>query len=1277
MIVTGNREPFMKAWISTITFALLILGTVLGRPAIAQGTQQFMGRVADASGAVIPGATVTVHNEETGIDVVLKATSVGDYTAPYLKPGNYTISASMTGFQEVNKTHIHLDIDQTSRIDFSLPVGEATTTVTVVSDAQQIDFTKGDRGEIIDGERVQELPLDGRNPFMLFGLSPGTHNFESLQYQRPFDLVTHQLYANGSPQVAELNIDGVTNEAGGTSGAAGYVPSVDVLGEYKVVLNPYDASYSHGGGNSIDLSLKSGSNAFHGTAGYFYRRSWLDAVPWSNKYSASLNGTTPLKPQHKRDQFSVEGSGPVTIPHLYNGKDKLFYVVAYEELKDLLPSSTVTESIPNPAWSNGDFSTAQFEYTPPNTAKVNLCGTGVTQCLQPLYIYDPLTPLHSYVDPLDGLTKMAHAQFNGSYTPSTAGNIIPQGRIDSVGQAILNTYKFVTPNNNPGVGFAPYQNNYIFTPVEDDLWRNALIKIDWKVRPNDALSFRWGAQARYNNSGAGLTGLPLTDPATEAGPQVQPKSQTGAIQWTHTFGPTLVFNFSTTLITEVEVASDYGLKFANESAALGFSPAYYNQLSNNNRFPNVAISGYTTLSSNTQGSSRNFHTLQFLPTITDIRGAHTFRAGIDVRFEQNDNPGGGTNDQYGFTGNFTNHFFGTPGDPSNYTSGSGPASLLLGYPNSGSTYNNLHSFYSQHYFAPWAQDDWRLSRRLTLNLGLRWDFLTPLVERHNKIETGFNLTATNPASAQIPAGTAALGTATSLQGGVLFAGVNGQSRGAYVMNKLQVQPRIGFAYAITDRMVLRGGIGANYLNDQSTDSTDGFSASTTYTNSLNGGLTPYTSTTGQGFSDPLATIIQPNGNSLGLLQDLDKGISFYNHNYHVPILWNYSLTYEAQLTKRDTISLAYVGNRVPNGAVTNNINNTTPQYNAQCDLERGGTPVPCSSPANQIANPFLGLSAFAGTGFYNSTTISKQQFTMPFPEFGTINENGATNNQRTWYNSFQAVATHNVSRSLSLHLTYTKARDESAGGWNDELNNVLSRTVSTTNDVAHAINFSGVGYLPFGQGRTYFSNANRFVDTVINGWGIAPSYTWYSGFPWRPGGNWEMNNQASPALAGGISQSLGAPRVTLPLDGNHSYHRIRGATPCVGARDGNVAGKINTASATVLAAEGCPAVPLFVTAAAYAVGRNTIDFGVRQPGAYTLNMEISKNINLPDAQKIFRSEAARMRLAVDLLNAFNHANWDEGYNGSATSIDFGTISKGPSAPTNVPRYLQLSAKIDW
>src|SRR5664279_1502244 len=165
------------------------------------------------------------------------------------------------------------------------------------------------------------------------------------------------------------------------------------------------------------------------------------------------------------------------------------------------------------------------------------------------------------------------------------------------------------------------------------------------------------------------------------------------------------------------------------------------------------------------------------------------------------------------------------------------ASLLLGYPNNGGVNWTAYQFWSQHYFAPWVQDDWKLTSKLSLNLGLRWDFTSPGVERHNKMNGVFNGSILNPVSSQIASGSAALGTNTNVQGGLTFAGVNGQSRGAYKMNMLDIQPRIGFAYSISDRMTIRGGIGETFTADQSTNGSDGFSSSTSYNNSLNNGLT--------------------------------------------------------------------------------------------------------------------------------------------------------------------------------------------------------------------------------------------------------------------------------------------------------------------------------------------------------------------------------------------------------------------------------------------------------
>jgi hypothetical protein len=629
--------------------------------------------------------------------------------------------------------------------------------------------------------------------------------------------------------------------------------------------------------------------------------------------------------------------------------------------------------------------------------------------------------------------------------------------------------------------------------------------------------------------------------------------------------------------------------------------------------------------------------------------------------------------------------------------------LLLGYPNNGSVNWTAYYFWSQHYFAPWFQDDWKITKKLTLNLGLRWDLSTPQVERHNKMNGAFDASILNPISSQIPTGTGALGTMTNLQGGVTFAGVNGQSRSAYRMNKLDVQPRLGFAYAISDRMSIRGGIGENIMNVQVTNGSDGFSSSTSYNNSLNNGLTPYTATTGQGLSNPIPVIPQPSGSSLGYLQDLGKSFSFANPNYHIPSLWSWSLSYQVAVSKRDVVSVSYIGNRVPNLPENNNINMISPAWNAQCDVERGGDHNICDTATGQIANPFLGIAAFGGSNYYNSNTISKSNFTRPYPEFGDITENGATNDGKTWYNAFQAVGSHQVSNSVSLHAAYTHAKAETSGmwvpgnntwgppgtnpttGWVDQLNHVFAREVSTFADVKHSVTVSGVVFLPFGKGRPLLSRANRFVDEIVNGWEIAPLYTYYSGFAWRPqdsggsgttvydhAGNWE-------SVSGGPVGKVGVDHTILPPDGTHNYSRIRGVTPMVGYKDQN---GIITPGPSAKAA-GCNDASCLLLVRSpttgYSVGRQNIDFGVRQPGAYKLDLAASKNFSIPAASRIYFSDQTKLQIRVDLLNAFNHANWDNSYNNDPTdpSGNFGTIRKGPDGPSNTPRYIQLSGKLNW
>jgi len=1284
-----------KAWKALGGFALSVLCAFSAGVSWSQATQQFTGHVLDPTGAVIPGAQVVVHNQATGVDTKTYTTGSGDYTVTYLIPGTYDITVSKGGFSAAKKTDILLNVDQTSTIDFQLSVGAASQVITVDASETQIELSKADNGEIIDNERIQEAPLDGRNPYMLFSLSPGTHDFSSAQYPRPFDNVTGNQLVNGSFQASQQNIDGASNEAADL-GRAAFVPSVDVVGEYKIVMNAYDASYGHSGGSAVDLSLKSGSNKFHGTADYYARRQWLDTYDYQTKYNKQP------KVSHRRSQESFVVDGPVVIPHLINGKNKLFFIASYERMRDILPNpSANTYSIPNSDWVTGDFSTAEY-------------WNSTTNSLQPLTIYDPLTPLHTVVDPNDGLQKQAHDAF--------PGNKIPGDRIDQVAKNVLAYLSYLTPNATPGAGYAPYTNNYVVHQVENDLWTNTMVKVDYNASDANRFSFRWAHQGRQAND-FWNTCVPFADPANSNGIGTQPKTETGTAQWTHVFKPNLLLNVNTSVMVYTNEALE-GDSFAyNMVEKLGFASAFFNQIQSTNRFLNIKSTGlphaadFVDFGPNWLGFSGDRHALDFLPTVTYIKGAHTIRAGVNIDFYQWMVPIGGNADNFQFKPNFSSEFetydsntnTANNEDASGYSSGMSIASLLLGYPDNGSVNWTDYPFWSQHYFAPWVQDDWKITKKLTLNLGLRWDFATPEVERHNKMNGIFDQTASYQISSM---------GGSNYQGGLTFAGVNGQPRGAYRMNKLQIQPRFGFAYAISDKMSLRGGIGENYLNVQETNGSDGFSSTTSYTNSLNNGLTPYTAGPGPygtypdpnalGLKNPIAVIPKPSGSSLGYLQDLGKSFSFLNPNYHFPSFWSWSLTYEIAPTRRDAFSVSYIGNRVPDNPENNNINQISPQWNAQCDIERGGK----SSNCYNVANPYQGKSDFAGGDYYSPDTISGSYKTRPYPQFEDITENGATNDGKNWYNAFEAVGSHQLSGSLSLHATYTHAKSESSGywvpgnntwgppgtnpstGWVDQLNHVFAREVSTFADVKHAVTLSGVAILPFGRNRLLLSNVNRFVDEIVNGWEVTPIYTYYSGFAWRPqdsggsnstfydhAGNWEM------ASGEAINKSMGVSHTVLPPDGSHSYSRIRGVTPCVGYKtvvttDG-ITSMVPLASPAAVAA-GCAAniydvskIQFFRTADSYAVGRQNIDFGVRQPGAYKLDIAASKNFSIPEASKIYLGDQAKLQIRVDFLNAFNHANWDESYNTDPTDDSFGTIKKGPSGPNNEPRYLQLSGKLTW
>ena len=1258
----------------------LISSILIVQSAAAQAIQQFVGTVVDTTKAVVVGAVVTVHNEGTGEDVAVKTTKAGDYTVPYLKTGVYTITTEKPGFAKVSYTHITLDTDKSEKIDFVLSVGSVTESVTVSSAQSEIELSKADRGEIIDSERVTEMPTDGRNVLELFELSPGTLNNHNPQFTRPQDNVAGDLYANGGAVTSapvQENIDGATNDntsgsgQGGPGGAfLGYPPPPDSVAQFKVVLNPYDASYGRAGGGAIDISLKSGTNKIHGDMYEFIRRPFLDANNYSYDYAIS-QGQTAIPSRHKRDQFGMEADGPVSIPHVYNGKDKTFFTFQWEQAYEELPSTSPSiNSIPNPKWLTGDFSTAQFVYNVPTNAKVNPCGTGITQCLQPLIIYDPQSPVTTVVDPNDGQTKRAHSPF--------PGNIIPTNRLDGTGQAMAQFYSQITPNYNPGAGYAPYQNNFSYLPVESDISRNFMVKIDQNFGPKDRGTIRWEYFERYDTN---LNeGIPLSNLANQASQQVQPKDNNFAIDEIHTFSPNLILDNKVTLLNGKQGLHS-GSQNPNILSLLNLSQHYISNAMWLNVFPSISTSGEINLGGGPPGYTIS-HNLAYQPSMTYIRGRHTIRVGYDMRLMQTAVPGfSSSNQSFSFTNNFTQHFTPAKGDATGYTSGSGLAAELLGDPNGAGIKYSINPLFSQHYFSFWGQDDWKVTPKLTLNFGVRWDILMAETERFNKLNYAFDFT--DPSPIQV--------SGLPLTGGIRFAGVNGAPRGAYATNWDNIQPRFGAAYAFSYKTSLRAGFGEMFINDQNNDSSNGFSSSATgYTANLtdaqSGVVTDNTYPAGH-LSDPFQAnsvgngYVQPTGASLGLATTPGASVNFKNPQFRIPNIWQYSVSLQQVLSRRDFLEIAYSGMKSYNLADSIDHNHVAASWNARCDIERinypgirqncdsstlaqcpvatvaGLGPPPVCSPA-QIVNPFLGVAAFQGTGYYTSGNEPSSILTRPYPQFTSITQD-YTNHVHAWYNSMQVTASHNVSKSLSVHASYTWSKTMKAGQVIDVINGVYGRTISA-NDVPNVVTFSTVFYLPVGRGKAFLGKTNRLVDAVVGGWEISPLYVYTSGKPVGIGSNWEgPNGPGSPI--GNIS----VRRNELPPDGKHSYKRVQTVTPCVAYKDTNLGtityGPMYTAS-------NCSSPALVRQPNGYAIPSNWVYTGVRVGATHEFDASLSKRFAWNDK--------LTLQTRLDAFNALNHPNWTNGPNTDPTSIDWGTFGKN-GGPANLPRDLQISAKLIW
>ena len=756
------------------------------------------GRITDPNGASVANAVLTVRNLATNEAASVTTNAEGAYTVPFLKPGVYTIAVEASGFKKFVRDRQELQVGQNATINITLEIGATSETVTITAEAPLLEETKADRGNVIENRRIVELPLNARNPFMLATLTPGiTFNGPAI-YQRPFDngAIADWSINGGLNRSNEFLLDGAPNNSVQGGNNIAYVPPVDAVGEFKIITNSYDAQYGRTAGGVVNVQIKSGGNQFTGSIYEFYRRNWLDSNYLFSNFRNLPAGRfrradgTLEKAEHFLDQYGGVISGPVWIPKIYNGKDKTFFLFNYEGYREGTPNPQVI-TVPTEAFRNGDFS----QYRTANG--------------QLIRIFDPATGRN----------------VNGVWTRDPfPNNIIPANRISPIAQKLLALYpkpNTVTPGGDP------WRNNYADIPnIANDKFKNWIFKIDQNFGDKDKVFFRYGynnrAEIRWTN---GIT----QGPAQDGQLPLNRINYTGVADWLHTFNATTVFNLRVSANRYIEEARfQDGLGY--DASQLGFPSALVNQLPIK-MFPRFEISDNIQLGRGSFGREvTNVYSVQ--PNISMVKGPHTIRFGADIRLQQYARQAAGNAGlRLTFDRTFTQETF----NRADVLSGSGLASLLLGAPIGGNIDNNVFPIYMAKYYAPWFQDDWKVTRRLTLNFGFRWDANLPGVERYNRLNYDFNATTINPANDRI-------NRSRLLNGDRIFGGLGFVTDGRAAVNSdwNNVQPRIGFAFSMTPKTVLRGGYGRYYVNPVGAPGypTNGFSIQTPFVASDNSNRTP-------------------------------------------------------------------------------------------------------------------------------------------------------------------------------------------------------------------------------------------------------------------------------------------------------------------------------------------------------------------------------------------------------------------------------------------------------
>ena len=917
-----------------------------------------------------------------------------------------------------------------------------------------------------------------RIPFQLATLSPGVqaldqNNNVAMMWSKN---AASEVRVNGGRdnRSNEFLLDGMPNQNGDK---VAFIPPMDAVSEFRIMSNAYDAQYGRQAGGTMNVSIKSGTSQFHGNIYEFNRNEAYSA----NTFQANRAGQA--KSVTRYNLYGGTIGGPVKLPKLYDGTNKTFFFLTWEGIRNQDPRAGI-RSVPDALERQGDF-TGSF-----TTQQI-----GNNRVVFPITVYDPFS-----VDSARTITNAAGASVqnpNFGYRLPVPGNRIPANRLSPIAMAVV---KFIPLANTTPQPTSNTANNFTPNTTRQNKMASTIVRGDhnWSQKHKSFVSLRWNHMDEFLDDfySGPVTGLHQTRINKGAGADHV---------WTLSASQVLNLRFNVTRYEEPVYDNAAGY----DPTQLGFSKDFVAKMER------LSFPRFTGVFGDVGGSAGSYaHTTYYNwnANVMHVRGNMTLRYGGEFRILQEANGGyGNQSGQFDFNSNWTRRRF----DQSETGYGSALSSFLMGLPGGGSFPRNANSFNTQRYSGLFVQNDWRVTSRLTMNIGLRWDYQRPTIERFDRRVSDFDPTVENPISTAAQASYARVMASVladpvrypfgpqlaqmvpvssfRVMGVQRFAGVDGQPRTSTDSSWDQWQPRVGAAWRLGRNTVIRGGFGKFYQSSGSRQGQNGFSRTTSLINSIDAGITPY-DTLAQPFRDG---ILEPTGSSLGALTNLGNGVNWMNRVGTLPSSWEYSAhlqhewrgwLFQGGITHNQTSGI-YSDLQQNDIGFQNWTTGRTPRFDA------AGKPL--ARPYlldEQLPNPLYQLPGVTGSrGSTQLTTI--YDLMRPLKALG-----GQSRNENPWgrtrYDAFEAKIERRYKNGMSFLFSYTFSKlFEDTAFWGPEISGPIAEHKLGGEDRPHKASIAPIYALPFGRGKKFGTNMPKWGDAFLGGWQLSGQYIIQSGAP--------------------------------------------------------------------------------------------------------------------------------------------------------------------------------------